>query len=150
VRVGVHEAVISEIRLGWSEGRVEVQALDEKDYSPDGKDRDEWNRLWRARAQRLLPDGCKLNLNLGHNLSSLKLTAVSIAYDPPEFAGLVFRASEACPICGKSTAKCARVAATLNLTFAFEDRLSLGMGVWAHRPCFESCSYTGEPGCVPW
>ena len=120
--------------------------LNAKDYTPDGKDRDEWNRLWRARTQRLLPYGCQLNL--GRQGSSQGLTAVTIAENPPEFAELVFRDSDICPICGESTADCARVAASLDLTF--EAGLNFGMGVWAHRECFEACSDTGEPARVPW
>jgi hypothetical protein len=73
--------------------------LDEKDYSLDGKDRDEWDRLWQARTQRLLPDGCKLDL--GSELSSERLTRVTIADDPPEFAERVHRGSEVCPVCGE-------------------------------------------------
>jgi hypothetical protein len=122
--------------------------LDEKDYSLDGKDRDEWDRLWGARTQRLLPCECKLNLD--SYLPSLRLTAITIADDPAEFAfaGRVYRGSEVCPICGRLTTGSVRVAASLDLTF--EGGLSLGLGVWAHQGCFDACFDTGKPAHIPW
>jgi hypothetical protein len=113
---------------------------------PDGKDREEWDRLWGARTQRLLPGPCRLDV--GRQWPHQKLTAVTIADDPPEFAARVCRGSEDCPVCGRSTAGCARVPASLDVTF--EDGLSLGIGVWAHESCFDSCSDTGVPARIPW
>lgn len=120
--------------------------MDGKDYSLDGNDREEWDRLWSGRTQRLLPGACKLNL--GHHFAALQLARATITDDPPEVAGLVSRGSEVCPICGESTAGDARVAALLDVTFA--NGLGFGMGVWAHHACFEACSDTGLPARIPW
>jgi len=119
---------------------------DEKDYTLDGKDREEWDRLWSARTQRILPGPCMLDLP--RECRSETLTRVTIFDCPSEVAHLVFRGSDTCPICGTSTACCARVAASLDVTFA--SGLSLGMGVWAHEGCFERCVDTGIPAPIPW
>jgi len=119
---------------------------DEKDYTLDGKDRAEWDRLWSAKTQRRLPGPCMLDLP--RECKSEALKQVTIFDDPPEAAGLVFRSSDTCPICGAPTAGCDRVAASLDLTFA--SGLTFGMGVWAHRLCFERCADTGIPAPIPW
>ena len=119
---------------------------DGKDYSSDGADREEWDRLWRARTQRLLP--VERRSNLGHDFHALQLTALTITDDPPEFADRVWRASEICPVCGETTVGGVRVASTVHLTF--ENGLAIGMGSWAHRACFESCPDTGMPADIPW
>jgi hypothetical protein len=118
----------------------------DKDYSLDGKDRPEWDRLWSARTRRLLPGPC--HLDLGNARSSQPLAAVSIADDPSEFAGRIYRCSEVCPVCGDLTAGRLRVAATLDVTF--ESGVSFGVGVWAHRACFEACHDTEIPAPIPW
>jgi hypothetical protein len=119
---------------------------DEKDYSLGGADRAEWDRLWSARRQRLLPGECKLDM--GRYRPSLKLTAFTIADDPPEFTDRVRRTSETCPVCGEWTSGHDRIGASLDVTF--ETGLSFGMGVWVHPACFETCTDTGGPAHIPW
>jgi hypothetical protein len=121
---------------------------DDKDYSLDGKDREEWDRLWSARTQRLLPGECKLNLSDAAGGLRRKLVSVTITDEPPEFAARLWRGSEVCPVCGESTAGCNRVAA--NLDVIFEGGVTFGVGVWAHQVCFEKCPDTGIPSRIPW
>src|SRR6516162_108298 len=110
--------------------------MEEKDYSLDGKDRAEWDRLWSARTQRLLTGKCKLDVS--RHFPSEKVKSVTIADDPTEFAARVHRVSEICPVCGETTAGQVRLGASLEVTI---DRgLSLGMGVWVHPACFERCA----------
>jgi hypothetical protein len=85
---------------------------------------------------------------MGCNWPLQKLQAVTIADDPPEFAALVYRVSEICPVCDESTAGHVRIGASLDVTF--ESGLNFGMGVWVHPACFESCADTGIPARIPW
>jgi hypothetical protein len=107
-------------------------------------DRSEWDRVWGLRTQHRLPAGCKLDLrlNFGQPIS------VTISEDPSQFADRNFRESEICPVCGESTKGQSRVPATLDVTF--DGNLRLGIGVWAHRSCYEKCPDTGEKAGIPW
>jgi hypothetical protein len=131
---------------------------DGKGYSLGGADREEWDRLWGAKTLRLLPGECRLDLRDLSGFESLKVKAVALSDDPPEFAPRIWRKSELCPVCGESTAGCRRVASTLTveyelpaaLPFKCEPSFSLGLGVWAHESCFERCQDTGRPAGIPW
>lgn len=74
--------------------------------------------------------------------------SITIALDPPRFALEGWRSSEVCPLCGESTNRVQRLPATIHPVF--ESGLSVGIGVWVHRACFERCPDAGEPTPVPW
>jgi hypothetical protein len=126
-----------------------------KDYSLDGKDRQEWDRLWGEKTLRLLPGKCMLPLR-DHEFGSLKVKAVALSDDPVEFAASVWRNSELCPVCGESTAGCLRVAAHLTVEYSrptdwpFKTEPSYWLGVWVHELCFERCQETARPAGIPW
>ena len=117
-----------------------------KDYPLDDSDREEWDRLWALRTLRLLPGECKLEMN---GFGSLKMKAVALSDDPPEFTSRVFRESEVCPVCGTSTVGCVRVGGHLAVEFErpadwpFTGDPSYWCGVWVHPGCFELCQETG-------
>ncbi|MCI0742676.1 MAG: hypothetical protein L0Y72_26885 [Gemmataceae bacterium] len=102
-----------------------MKATHQERPSPDDY-REEWDRRWGAKTQRVRPAGC--NLDLSH-FQFGNVSSVTISADPVEFADRVWRESELCPVCGKSTASQPRVAATLNV--CAEIGLKLGIGVWA-------------------
>jgi hypothetical protein len=122
--------------------------VDEKDYSLDGKDRAEWDRVWAWMPHRRLLTPPKVNV--GGSLSSGcgELVSVTISEDPPQFSSKAWRPSETCPVCGATTAGTERLPASLHPTFA--NGFSYGLGVWVHRSCFECCPDTGAPAPIPW
>lgn len=119
-----------------------------RDYSPDGKDRDEWDRAWRAMPHRRLPSPpvSGIGSDLWGRFGSPASTTIS--QDPPQFCACVWRGSECCPVCGAPTSAAERLPATLHPRW--ECGLSVGLGMWVHRSCFESCPEVGEPAPVPW
>lgn len=120
---------------------------DAKDYSPDGKDREEWDRGWSSMPHRHLAKWSKFELwdprgHLGEPIS------ITISQDPPQFADWVKRGSEPCPVCGEPTSATDRLAATLSPRWA--NGVRFGIGVWIHRICFESLPDVGGPAPIPW
>jgi len=110
--------------------------------------REGWDRAWRGGPQRGLPGPPEVGVD-GDLLRRFgEPTSVTVSEDPPEFADRVWRASERCPVCGRTTAGSARVAASLNLTGA--RGRCVGVGVWVHRACFEACPVVEGPAPVPW
>jgi SAM-dependent methyltransferase len=126
----------------------------DKDHSLDGADREESDRLWSKRTLRLLPGACQLDLSRWSG--SLKVKAVAISDDPPEFSHPVHRDSELCPVCGKSTAGGLRLGGSLAVEYErptdwpFQCEPIICLGVWVHPSCFEGCQDTGRPGPMPW
>ena len=121
---------------------------DAKDYSLDGKDREEWDRIWRAMPHRRLTSPPKAGLG-GDALGRFgEPVSCTISQDPPLFRDRAWRESERCPICGERTSGKERLPASLHPRWA--SGLSVGLGVWVHRICFESCPDTGEPAPIPW
>jgi hypothetical protein len=126
----------------------------EKDYSLDGKDRPEWDRLWGATTLRLLPGPCRLDLQT--DFAPLRVKAYFLSPDPVEFAGRMDRQSDCCPVCGESTAGGSQVAVTLYVEFdkpagwPSQSDFTLGFSAWAHPACFERCQGTGRPAGIPW
>jgi hypothetical protein len=121
---------------------------DEKDYSVDGKDRAEWDRAWRAMPHRRV--ATLAELGGGGNLIGRfgQPESATLSLDPPRFVERVWRESECCPVCGGSTAAADRLPASLHPQWA--NGLSVGIGVWVHRTCFESCAVADEPTPIPW
>jgi hypothetical protein len=113
----------------------------------DDADREEWDRLFRARTQRLLPDLCLLDLTRMEATHG-RIVFVTLAEDPPEFAHRIPRQSAVCPVCGLSTDGQPRRGVTLDVTF--ERGFNCGIGAWAHRSCYDACTETGIPRVVPW
>jgi hypothetical protein len=121
---------------------------DAKDYSLGGEGREEWDRDWRVMPHRRLSSPPKTGLSsnaLGRFGNPISFT---ISQDPPQFCDRVWRESECCPICGERTSGEARLAASLHPGWA--SGLTVGIGVWVHRTCFESCPDTGENAPIPW
>ena len=116
-----------------------------KDYTLDGKDRPEWDRTWRPMSHRRLTAPPQFPIHYAHFGT---LISTTISQDPPEFADFLIRESETCPICGHSTRNALRWPASIHPTW--ESGLRVGIGVWVHRKCFESCPFTDEPAPVPW
>jgi hypothetical protein len=121
---------------------------DTKDYSLDGKDREDWDRSWSAMPHRHLSSPPKTDLSgdmlsrFGHPVS------FTISQDPPQFCDLAWRESEYCPICGERTFAEERLPASLYPRWA--SGLRVGLGVWVHRTCFANCPDTGSPAPIPW
>jgi hypothetical protein len=119
-----------------------------KDYSLDGKDREEWDRSWRAMPHRRLSSPPKTGLG-GDALGCFgDPVSFTISQDPPQFSDRAGRDLECCPICGERTTGKDRLPASLHPRWA--SGLSVGLGVWVHRNCFESCPDTGELAPIPW
>ena len=115
---------------------------------PEIEDRSEWDRAWRAAEHRRLNTPLKIEI-LQDLIGGWGLpVSITVSLDPHEFAELVWRDSELCPVCGGTTLGLTRLAASLNLTFA--NGRCLGIGVWVHPPCFENCPDAGAPAPVPW
>jgi hypothetical protein len=115
--------------------------------SSDSDNRAEWNRAWASMPhRRLISPG----FGIGRDLISRFGNPISgtISQDPPPFAEGVWRESELCPICGNSTTGADRTAATIHRTWA--NGFRVGIGVWAHRACFEGCPVAGGPAPKPW
>jgi hypothetical protein len=74
--------------------------------------------------------------------------AITVSQDPPQFAHKVWRESENCPVCGIHTAAAERLPASIHLKWA--NGLAVGIGVWVHRTCFESCAVADGDAPVPW
>jgi hypothetical protein len=107
----------------------------------------EWVRAWSVMPHRrlALPPAVEIDL---HGLDRLDgPVSFTISLDPVQVCDKVWRGSECCPICGKLTSRDERLAATLKL---WRTRGCIGVGVWVHRTCFESCPDTDEPAPVPW
>jgi hypothetical protein len=122
--------------------------FDPKDHSLDGKDREEWDRSWREMPHRRLSSPPKAGLS-GDALGRFGDPASwTISQDPPLFCDRAWRESECCPICGERASGKVRLPATLYPSWA--SGLSVGLGVWVHRTCFESCPDTGESAPIPW
>jgi hypothetical protein len=129
---------------------------DARDYSLDREERDEWDRLWGASTLRLIPCKCRLDLRTGFESLNLKVKAILLSPDPPEFAARIHRKSDCCPVCGESTAGCVRVAAQLTVEYdrpvdwPFKSDPTYWFAVWTHQECFEQCQETGRPAGIPW
>lgn len=120
-----------------------------KDHSVDHKGREEWDRSWRAMPHRRLSFPPKVRLRSDPTGGRYgEPVAFTISQDPPEFCDRVWRESERCPICGERTVGEERLTASLHPTWA--NGLSIGVGVWVHRTCFERCPNAGEPAPIPW
>jgi hypothetical protein len=119
-----------------------------KDYSLGGKDREEWDRSWSAMQHRHLTSPPKTGFSSDTLSRSGEFVSYTISEDPPHFSDRVGRESEYCPICGEWTAGEERLPATLHPRWA--SGLSVGLWVWVHRTCFESCPDTGDPAPIPW
>ena len=121
---------------------------DANDVSLDGKDRDEWDRRWKAMPHRRLGSPPKIVLIDDLLRRFGDPDSFTVSEDPPRFCSRVGRNSECCPICGEPTSNTERLPASLHPRWA--NGLSVGFGVWVHRACFESCPDTGEPAPIPW
>jgi hypothetical protein len=120
---------------------------DAKDYSLDGKDREEWDRSWGAMPHRRLTSPPKARVGGSLVDQFGEPTAFTISQAPVEFADRPYRESDHCPVCGGSTTGGERLPASLNLRWT--DGLEIGCGVWVHRTCFEDLRDAGEPTPVP-
>ncbi len=100
---------------------------DPKDYSLDGKDREEWDRSWRAMPHRRLSLPPKAGLS-GDALDRFGDPAsCTISQDRPQFCDRPWRESECCPICGERASGEERLPASLHPRWA--SGLSIGIGV---------------------
>lgn len=64
-------------------------------------------------------------LAVKHDLG--EVLSATITTDPPQYAHLITRTAEECPICGAPTTRSARLAASVHPTF--EGGLTVGIGV---------------------
>jgi hypothetical protein len=116
-----------------------------------GDDRTVWDRAWSSMPHRRIaaPEAIDLRPLLGDSLAEAGVpVSITIALDPPRFAPQGWRPSEFCPLCGALTNRVQRLPASIHLRFA--SGLSVGIGVWVHRACFERCPEAGEPAPIPW
>jgi hypothetical protein len=98
-----------------------------------------YEAAWKARLDRRLPDGCKLDLSDYPAAGS----AITVAVDPPEHSERVWRGSEVCPVCGLTTAgDDSRVGVTVDA--------GVMIGAWAHHECLGRCEVIGPAARIPW
>ena len=121
---------------------------DAKDKIEVGKDREDWDRHWRAMPHRRLSLPPKAGVGVDVLGGFGEPISYTISQDPPEFCDRIGRESERCPICGEQTAREERLPACLHPRWA--SGLSIGFGVWVHRACFMNCPDTDEPAPIPW
>lgn len=135
------------IRVGPLIQVVEQPVMDE---SPDDTDRSEWDRAWRAMPHYRLtsPPQAGVDRNLLAHFGKTGLVSVTISLDPPQFSDGVWRESETCPVCGRSTTDTERLPVCVNLKWSRGG--CIGTGVWVHRICLESLPVADGPAPIPW
>jgi hypothetical protein len=119
-----------------------------KDYSVDGKDRREWDRAWSAMPVRLMPRPPEFGMCGDFVRAWGQPVSLTISENPQQFHHWAPRDSDRCPVCGTDTRNANRLPATLSPHWG--NGLNLGIGVWVHRLCFESCAPEAGPAPVPW
>jgi hypothetical protein len=122
-------------------------------YSLDDADRHVWDDAWRSMPHHrmALPSRVDVGRDLLDYFGSPVFT--TIALNPPQFAGCMWRKSELCPICGYLTVGAERLPASIYPTWNYPsatDAFSIGIGVWVHASCFENCPPASELAPVPW
>jgi hypothetical protein len=125
-----------------------MKNLLEIDLPKDDDDRSEWDDVWSTRPLRQLVNPVQIAVAPTADHAWGKVIRVEIAADPHQFAGLGWRETEICPVCGVTTSTGLRVAATIYPYFA--SGFSYGLGVWVHEPCFAACEEIAGPAPVPW
>jgi hypothetical protein len=110
----------------------------------DGEERTGWDRAWGDRRVKTIVGPLKIKTDpaLGRVVSAI------IAADPAEYADLVPRLVDECPICGEPTKGTPRLASSLHPTY--KSGFKHGQGVWAHVTCFANCPDSDEPAPIPW
>ena len=77
-----------------------------------------------------------------------EILTATISLNPQQFSEKLYKSSEICPICGKTTLGVERLSAILNPKF--NTGLAIVYGVWLHPLCFRDCPDSDEPAPIPW
>src|SRR5262245_28218328 len=80
---------------------------------PEEIDREAFEAAWRARMDRSLPSGCKLDLSRRES-SFGKVVTLTISTVPSQFAQRIWCEFDVCPVCGQLTSGQTRVKAALD------------------------------------
>jgi hypothetical protein len=105
----------------------------------------EWEAAWRARLDRRLLAGCKIDVSADWPHA---VVSVTISASPQEFADRVWCGSEVCPVCGDQTVGLPRLKAMLDVHYA--DGFGVLVGAWAHDKCLNACPVIGPAAHIPW
>ena len=113
------------------------------------EERQRRGELYRGIQKRRIPTSMKYPGVIAEEaLGSVGLIkSVTICEDPVGVPA-DFRNRQECALCGEIPVDSERQAATLEVLL---DRgVDIGVGVWVHPKCLESCSPTGDQRGIPW
>lgn len=86
--------------------------MDEKNYDSVAEDRTEWDQAWSAMSVKHLVTDVDLKQLLQTDFGEILTSTISLC--PSQFAEQVYKSSEICPLCGKTTLGVERLSANLN------------------------------------
>ena len=116
------------------------------------EERDRIRRAFHGITKRHLPVGATFPLRVGRDaLGSLgEVVGLTISEDPLSEAHLFYRVREECAVCGAVPSPAVRRPATLSVSIARDRVVEIGVGVWVHQECLETCEQTDQQRGIPW